>query len=146
MSFIYSPHSLAVRDTLHPDLIIVFDELLEIYDHKHERGIRTLQLQRIFVKQKISKTLKSEHLPFQMGEKLYSRAVDSTPFPVNYDMKDQKNVRRFYYMAGLVEGIATKHGIAIRWGGDWDGDRDFKDQTFDDLVHYELIPRRPAYR
>jgi hypothetical protein len=26
----------------------------------------------------------------------------------------------------------------LRFGMDWDGDLDFSDQTFDDLVHFEL--------
>jgi hypothetical protein len=29
-------------------------------------------------------------------------------------------------------------GIGLRWGGDWDSDKDFSDQNFDDLVHWEL--------
>ena len=39
-------------------------------------------------------------------------------------------------------GLAKAMSIPLRWGGDWDGDtllsgRD-PDQTFDDLVHFEL--------
>ena len=40
--------------------------------------------------------------------------------------------------AGYVQGVAEQLGIKIRWGGDWDSDFDFKDQTFNDLVHFEL--------
>ena len=29
-------------------------------------------------------------------------------------------------------------GIKLRWGGDWDGDWQTRDNTFDDLPHFEL--------
>ena len=29
--------------------------------------------------------------------------------------------------------------IKIRWGGDWDSDNIMKDQTFNDLPHFEII-------
>ena len=35
--------------------------------------------------------------------------------------------------------IAGKMKHRIRWGGDWDGDTDVKDQKFMDLPHFELI-------
>jgi peptidoglycan L-alanyl-D-glutamate endopeptidase CwlK len=41
-------------------------------------------------------------------------------------------VSEILYKKGMIE----HH---IRWGGDWDGDQDFRDQTFDDLAHFELI-------
>jgi peptidoglycan L-alanyl-D-glutamate endopeptidase CwlK len=28
---------------------------------------------------------------------------------------------------------------SVRFGGDWDGDKDITDQKFNDLVHFELI-------
>ncbi len=43
-----------------------------------------------------------------------------------------------YYFAGYVMRVADELGIKIRWGGDWDGDHDVKDQRFNDLVHFEL--------
>jgi hypothetical protein len=29
--------------------------------------------------------------------------------------------------------------VKLRWGGDWDSDKDTKDQNFNDLPHFELI-------
>jgi peptidoglycan LD-endopeptidase CwlK len=69
-----------------------------------------------------------------------SYAVDVAPYPVDWN-----NFRRFYWFGGYVLGIASrlkeegKMTHAIRWGGDWDGDRNFDKQTFNDLVHFELI-------
>ena len=42
------------------------------------------------------------------------------------------------FFGGLVTGLAKQKGIPLRWGGDWDGDNNFKDNRFDDLVHFEL--------
>lgn len=50
-----------------------------------------------------------------------------------------KRRARWYYMGGYVAGVADQLGTPVRWGGDWDGDEDFSDQTFDDLVHFELV-------
>lgn len=63
-----------------------------------------------------------------------SRAVDVAPYPI-----DWKNLKRFYAFAGFVLGVASQMGIKLRFGGDWDGDRDLDDQTFNDLVHFELV-------
>ena len=30
-------------------------------------------------------------------------------------------------------------GIDLRWGGDWDRDTEVRDNTFDDLVHFEIV-------
>ena len=69
-----------------------------------------------------------------------SRAVDVSPYPIpeNWgDHPDPKVISRFYYFAGYVLATAKALDIKIRWGGDWDGDHQFRDQTFDDLVHFE---------
>jgi peptidoglycan L-alanyl-D-glutamate endopeptidase CwlK len=70
-----------------------------------------------------------------------SRAIDIAP----YYKKNNKMVipwedhRPFYFLGGLMMRSAKLHNIKLRWGGDWDSDLDFADQTFNDLVHYELI-------
>ena len=72
-----------------------------------------------------------------------SYAVDMAPAPVDFgDKKWGKNkaktLARFYHFAGYVKRVADEMGIKVRWGGDWDGDGEFTDQKFDDLVHWEL--------
>lgn len=63
-----------------------------------------------------------------------SMAVDIVPWPIDWG-----DYNRFYYFGGLVKGIAAKMGVSIRWGGDWDSDNSFKDQSFNDLPHFELV-------
>ena len=43
-----------------------------------------------------------------------------------------------YHFSGYVKGVADTLGINIRAGADWDGDDDISDQTFLDLVHFEI--------
>lgn len=62
-----------------------------------------------------------------------SKAADVAPWPT-----DWKNRKRFYHFGGYVLGVAEVLAIPIRWGGDWDRDYDLDDQTFNDLVHFEL--------
>ena len=70
-------------------------------------------------------------------------AFDIYPYPIDLS-NDLKTRARFYYMAGIVMQCArelyAKGEIehVLRWGGDWDQDSDFTDQTFDDLPHFEL--------
>jgi peptidoglycan L-alanyl-D-glutamate endopeptidase CwlK len=45
---------------------------------------------------------------------------------------------RFYVLAGYVLGIAQAQSVALRWGGDWNGNWDYRDQRFHDLGHFEL--------
>ena len=64
---------------------------------------------------------------------LPSLAVDVAPWPVDWE-----DTKRFYHFAGYVLGIAKGMGVKIRSGSDWDSDFDLNDQTFNDLVHFEL--------
>ena len=86
-----------------------------------------------------------------------SQAIDAVPYPIIWPetlkmlnrfkegrgtiaqvMMAIKDLNRFYCFAGYVLGMAQEMGTPLIWGGDWDGDMDFKDQTFDDLPHFEL--------
>ena len=62
-----------------------------------------------------------------------SEAVDIAPYPIDWN-----NTSRFMILGGYVLGIAQGLGINLRWGGDWDGDYDNKDERFSDLTHFEL--------
>jgi hypothetical protein len=62
-----------------------------------------------------------------------SVAVDVVPYPIDWKDRD-----RFHYFAGFVMATALSMGIKLRWGGDWDGDWETRDNSFDDLPHFEL--------
>jgi peptidoglycan L-alanyl-D-glutamate endopeptidase CwlK len=67
----------------------------------------------------------------------FSEAVDLAPHPVDWGEE-----RAFYVLAGAVLQEAIKQGVCLRWGGDWDGDGGFDDQTFNDLGHFELSEKK----
>ena len=62
-----------------------------------------------------------------------SRAVDVTPYPVDWDDRERQTL-----FAGFVIGIARSMDIRLRWGGDWDMDFKVMDNRFDDFPHFEL--------
>ena len=118
---------------VHPDLVAILFDVVEIYDITipKDGGAREIGRQAALVQAGKSKTMQSKHLIQEDG---YAHAVDPVPYPVDWDDKE-----RFYFMAGLLFMAAEKRGIRIRWGGDWDGDKQFSDQTFHDLPHIELV-------
>lgn len=117
-------------NTVHPDLQRLFRRVVKTYDCTIIYGMRSLETQEKLVADGLSKTLNSKHLVQDDG---WAHAVDVAPYPIDWD-----NTKRFYHFAGFVQAIAEEMGINIRWGGDWDSDRDLDDQTFMDLVHIEL--------
>ena len=65
-----------------------------------------------------------------------SRAVDIVPF---INGKSSYRVEDCCFLAGLVLATAKCLGVKMRWGGNWDRDGEIlTDQTFDDLLHFEL--------
>lgn len=62
-----------------------------------------------------------------------SKAFDLAPYPIDWDHKDE-----FILLGGVMITLAHEMGVPLRWGGDWDGDNDLYDQSFDDLVHFEI--------
>ena len=62
-----------------------------------------------------------------------SRAVDVTPWPVRWNERERQTL-----FAGFCLGMATRMGVRIRWGGDWDEDYEVNDNKFDDFPHFEL--------
>ena len=101
-------------------------KVLQHHDCSIIYGLRTEAEQARLVAQGLSKTMNSKHL--------VGKALDIAPYPIDWN-----NTKRFYYFAGMVLAVAKEMGLKIRWGGDWDMDNDLDDQTFMDLVHFELI-------
>lgn len=62
-----------------------------------------------------------------------SLAIDVVPHPIDWD-----DLERFRAFGGFVLGVASQQRVLIRWGGDWDGDWQFRDQSLIDLPHFEL--------
>lgn len=116
-------------DSCHLDLIRLFERVVEKYDCTILRGHRGPKAQNAAFNAGNSKL----RYPQGKHNKLPSMAVDVAPWPIDWD-----NEKRFLVFGGYVLGVAAEMGLTIRWGGDWDGDFDPSDQTFNDLVHFEL--------
>lgn len=102
----------------------------------------------------VSKTFDSKHLLVDKdGNKIRDKAwaVDVAPLPLKWPKRPRptatdyalrewsKDLALFYYFGGYVLDRARALDIPIRWGGDWDNDRNIQEQNFDDLVHFELV-------
>ena len=130
MSFKFGTRSTNNLKEAHPLLQDLFNEVIKVYDCAVIEGHRPQDEQ-----DKAYHAGKSKlKWPDSKHNKKPSLAVDVIPWPV--DWKDSK---RFYYFAGIVKGIATKMNIEIRWGGDWNSNNVFTDQSFHDLPHFELV-------
>ena len=113
-------------------LVNVLNEVVKYFDITVIEGLRSQARQNELVAQGKSKT--------KFGKHVQGKAVDIAPYPIDWDARDD-----FHYLGGFVLGIATQMGLNIRWGGDWSdsslsqNQRTTKDNSFDDLVHFELI-------
>jgi len=107
-------------------LINVLNELIKMMDVTIIEGVRTKERQAELLKQGATKVKYSKHME--------GKAVDLAPYPIDWENRDG-----FYYMGGMIRGIAKQLGLKIRFGGDWNSDGDTKDNNFDDLVHIEIL-------
>src|SRR3989304_4715915 len=99
----------------------LFNEVIKTFDCKVTEGHRGQKAQdRAFAEGR-------SKLKYPNGNHnaVPSKAVDVYPYPI-----DMKDIKRFYYFAGFVMGVAAKMGLKIRYGGDWDKDYQVNDQTF----------------
>ncbi len=130
----FSEQSEELLKTCHPYLGIVFEEVIRFFDCKVLAGHRSQEEQEKCFRDGTT----TKHWPDSKHNLVPSVAIDVVPYPVNWDLDNPNNLRRWYFFGGLVLGVAWAKGIMLRWGGDWDGDFDFRDQRLYDLPHFEL--------
>ena len=132
----FGKKSLSNYETLDIKLQLICDEVIKHYDFTILEGHRTRETHEEYLAKKRTRVpysrTKHRHNP--------SQAMDVAPWPIPHKWGDVewKDRVHFYELAALIKYEAKRKGIGIRWGGDWDSDNDYKDQTFDDLVHFEL--------
>ena len=149
--FSFGTASQAQLDKAHADLRRVLERAIQVVDFSVIETARTIEAQIRNIRRGVSKTIDSRHIP-RDADGLYdpaqpSIAADCDPYqkgvkawPQDGDSTEvrQKKLHRWYYMQGVFLAMAHEEGVHIRQGVDWDMDRDFFDQTFDDLPHVEL--------
>ena len=144
----WSKTSHARLATCHEELIIIFDAVLQIHDCTILCGHRNKADQNAAFASGASQ----KQWPDGNHNKLPSMAVDAQPYipDIKLDGNNARHLKYFYCFAGIVIATATmlynygeiKH--LLRWGGDWDSDRNMDDQNFNDLYHFELIEPPPS--
>jgi peptidoglycan L-alanyl-D-glutamate endopeptidase CwlK len=140
----FSQSSLDKLNTCAIPLRVLFNEVVQDFDCTVLEGKRSIEQQKENVAKGVSKTMDSRHL-----DEPLANAVDVAPYPLQWPRKPKsdspaelkrwmKDYARFYYFAGYVIATAKHLGVSVRFGGDWDGDFDIQEESFDDLVHWEL--------
>lgn len=132
----FGEKSLKQIGTCHPDLQKILFELIKIIDITVTEGHRGEAAQNKAFAEGKSKL----KFPYGNHNQYPSMAVDVYPYPI-----DMKDTSRFYYLAGLFLGVAHqlkeagKITHSVRWGGDWNRNNVFTDESFRDLCHFELV-------
>lgn len=108
----------------------LFNHVIKTYDCTILEGHRGEEKQERMVKEGKSKL----HWPESKHNSSPCMALDVGPYPINWE-----KTYTWYHFAGYVLRTAHEMDIRIRWGGDWDRDLQFDDQTFKDLPHVELV-------
>lgn len=132
----FSQESFSRLSTCHPDLQAIFYEVIKSFDCTVLQGYRNQADQEADFNAGNTQL----HYPKSKHNTKPSQAVDVSPYPI-----DWKNIKRFYWFAGYVMGIAQrlkdegKIAHAIRYGGDWNRDNNIDNEKFRDLVHFEIL-------
>jgi len=126
----FSSKSKARLNQCDPRLIKLFERVVEVIDCTVLEGHRDEATQNEYFDSGRSKV----EWPQSKHNKRPSLAADVVAYPIDWN-----DTKKHYYFAGIVMGMADNLGLKIRWGGDWDRDQDLNDQSFMDLVHFELI-------
>lgn len=129
MSLVLNKASEAKLKGVHPDLIRVIRRTLKDWKHKDlgfviTCGVRTLEEQKVLLKQGASKTLRSKHLKQKDG---FSHAFDiavTANGGVRWDWPLYDKVSKNFLSAAKAEKVN------ITWGGSW--------TSFRDGPHYQL--------
>jgi peptidoglycan L-alanyl-D-glutamate endopeptidase CwlK len=143
----FSQKSTAILGTCHDDLQRLFKEVVTFFDCKPIRGYSAPEVQHnLFKKGRVYRngiwvienplevvTYKDGFENLSEHNYFPSYAIDILPYPL-----DWRDEIRICYFAGRVMQKAEEMGIPLTWGGDWDNDTEVKDQTFMDLVHFQL--------
>lgn len=125
----FSEKSLTKLATCDERLQSVFNEVVKYFDCTVLEGHRGEEAQNRAYAEGKSKL----RWPNGNHNSVPSKAVDVIPYPV--DWSDRERMTLF---AGFVLGTARQMGIKLRWGGDWDNNTQVKDNSFDDLVHFQV--------
>jgi peptidoglycan L-alanyl-D-glutamate endopeptidase CwlK len=131
---VFSKSSLSQLDTCDPRIQDVMKKVITVFDFTVLEGFRGEEAQN----RAYARGFSQVRWPQGKHNSTPSKAVDLAPYPIDWSNSEAAR-QRFVYLAGWVMATAASMGIKLRYGGDWDGDRDTRDEKFRDLGHFELI-------
>ncbi len=126
----FSEKSHAKLSTCHLLLQRVFHEVVRDFDCTILEGHRDEVRQNQMVDEGKSQV----RWPDGKHNTVPSLAVDVAAYPIDWEDRERQTL-----FAGYVLATAKAIGITLRWGGDWDRDTEVRDNSFDDLVHFEIV-------
>lgn len=131
----FSSRSKQRLKSCHPNLQIIFNEVIKTYDCTILEGYRDDERQNelFFSGKSTKKAGQSKH------NQSPSLAIDVAPYHKDKPHIDWDCIENFYLSAGYVLAISNKLNIKIRWGGSWDLSLDVRRNKFKDLPHFELL-------
>lgn len=132
MGYAFGKNSKEKLATCHPDLQRVMNEAIKTspIDFAIICGHRGKEEQNQAFREGKSKL----QWPNGNHNAMPSNAVDVAPCP-NYFNSTQAEWK---LLNDHIRATEKKLGVNLRWGGDWDGDGDSKDERFLDIPHWEL--------
>jgi peptidoglycan L-alanyl-D-glutamate endopeptidase CwlK len=116
MTYKLGKHSLRELKGVHPDLVKLVKLAIKYTDQDftvHD-GLRTIEEQTEYVRRRVSRTMKSLHLPQDDG---YGHAVDLVPY-INGKLRWELDA--CYGIAEAMRRAADELGIKVVWGATWD--------------------------
>jgi hypothetical protein len=116
------------------ELQTLANEVIKIFDFSVLEGHRNERDQNIA----FAKGASQRQWPLGEHNSKPSKAMDVSPWPI--DWKNEEVARqRFVLLAGFMLCTALRLGIKLRWGGDWNGNLDTRDEKFRDYGHFEVV-------
>lgn len=76
------------------------------------------------------------HYPNSKHNSNPSLAMDLCPY--RDGALQWKDTKAFIHLAGIIKAVAFEKGIKVRWGGDFNRNNNFSDDSFVDMPHFEL--------
>lgn len=126
MGFVFSERSKKNLHRVHPALVSIATRALELseVDFVVTEGLRSLEVQKKYLAEGKSRTLRSYHLAQKDG---YSHAIDVAAI---VDGKVTWDLPPYRAIADAFKQAAKEQGGRITWGGDW--------KKFVDSPHFQL--------
>ena len=134
----FSETSKTRLNTAHRDLQTIFKHVILEYDCTVICGTRDREDQEKAYNEGKSKV----HYPYSKHNHSPSLAVDVAPYEqTGIDWSREQCLDFAGYVKGVADCLYRIGSIThrIRRGIDWNNDNDIDDNTFDDIVHFEII-------